>query len=97
MTMRRGFQLVQEMTWYYGWSGQDRSMWLEDREDEKQMDARLARLNEWFAAEGGLGFVEVRRDDYSGRCGVYATTAIETGAPYVVVPRHLLMDRGTTT
>ena len=94
MTMRRGFQLVQEMTWYYGWSGQDRSMWLEDREDEKQMDARLARLNEWFAAEGGLGFVEVRRDDYSGRCGVYATTAIETGAPYVVVPRHLLMDRG---
>ena len=42
--MRRGFQLVQEMTWYYGWSGQDRSMWLEGREDEKQMDARAGVL-----------------------------------------------------
>ena len=77
--MRRGFQLVQEMTWYYGWSGQDRSMWLEDREEEKQMDARLARKRAEAAAAAAAEPPLSPEDSFAQRSSASASSVSESG------------------
>ena len=75
--LRRAYLLMGEVAWYYGVNPFDAGPIVLDEADDGDVEARLAALNEWFFAEGGVGDVEVRLDAYSGRCGLYATAAIE--------------------